>query len=205
MRLRQFCAHPALINGATEYPEAASAKLTRLTEILFEIFSVGEKVLVFAGFQQIVDLLLNVAISRFSVFGAIIDGRTAIHKRQELIDSFSSTEGNAILVLNPRAAGTGLNIAAANHVIHFTPEWNPAVQDQASARAYRRGQERPVTVHRMFYVDSVEEVMEERMKRKRVLIEHAVPDSPDNAQDARDLVRALELSPVARIAARPDV
>jgi SNF2 family DNA or RNA helicase len=204
MKLRQYCAHPNLVIDGRQDLEISSVKYARLLEVLQEIFESGEKALVFAGFQQMIDLLLRDITRRFSVYGQAIDGRTAIEARQPIIDAFSAAEGGAVLVLNPRAAGAGLNIAAANHVIHYTPEWNPAVEDQASARSHRRGQTRPVTIHRMFYVDSVEEVMNERMTRKRVLIDKAVPDSRDDAQDARDLVLALQRSPLSSSAKRSD-
>jgi SNF2 family DNA or RNA helicase len=102
-----------------------------------------------------------------------------------------------VLVLNPHAAGVGLNIAAANHVVHYTLEWNPATEDQASARAYRRGQVRPVTIHRLFYLDTIEEAIDERLTRKRSLVEEAVPDDRD-PNHTRDILRALRLSPLRR-------
>ena len=104
-----------------------------------------------------------------------------------------------MLVLNPRAAGTGLNIAAANHVIHFNPEWNPAVEDQASARAYRRGQTKAVTVHQLFYVNTVEEVIHDRMRRKRDLAAAAIVGTDGRDQEVDDLLRAFRISPLPPI------
>jgi SNF2 family DNA or RNA helicase len=102
-----------------------------------------------------------------------------------------------VLVLNPKAAGTGLNITAANHVIHFNLEWNPAVEDQASARSHRRGQARAVTVHRFFYVNTIEEIINDRMQRKRQLATTAVVGTDGQAQEMDDILRALRISPVS--------
>jgi SNF2 family DNA or RNA helicase len=96
-------------------------------------------------------------------------------------------------VLNPRAAGSGLNITAATVVIHFTQVWNPALELQASARAHRRGQTQPVTVYHMYYIDTVEQIMLERARRRRQLGVDAVPITDD---EQVDLERALYISPV---------
>ena len=97
------------------------------------------------------------------------------------------------MVLNPQVAGVGLNITAANHVIHFSPEWNPAKTDQASARAYRRGQDLPVAVHHFAYADSIEERILERSERRRLIAEIAAPGSRDepNATDLTKLFAYL--------------
>ena len=102
----------------------------------------------------------------------------------------------AALILNPRAAGTGLNITAANHVVHFNLEWNPAVEDQATARAHRRGQKQTVTVHRFFYVNTVEDVINDRMERKRQLATAAVVGTDGRDTDIQDILHALRMSPL---------
>ena len=86
-----------------------------------------------------------------------IDGSVPARDRQEIVDDFSSTVGPGCLVLQIDTAGTGLNITAANHVIFFNPDWNPAKAKQAAARAFRRGQSKPVMVHHLFYADTIEE------------------------------------------------
>ncbi len=95
--------------------------------------------------------------------------------------------GAALLALNPRAAGVGLNITAATHVVHYNLEWNPAVEDQASARAYRKGQDRPVTIHRLYYANTVEEAMNDRLTRKRarspIKTRHAKRVSPTSSSE----------------------
>lgn len=134
---------------------------------------------------------------RFGIFTDFIDGRTPIGERQNTIDRFSQISGGAFLVLNPRAAGTGLNVTAANHVIHYNPEWNPAVEDQASARAWRRGQILPVTVHRLWYTGTVEEVINNRLTRKRILASTAVVGHEGKEEDIRDIWTALQISPIS--------
>jgi SNF2 family DNA or RNA helicase len=196
-RLRLFCCHPWLADELRECadPSACSNKLLRVGEILEEIFASGEKVLLFTSFLEMSDLLQRSIGRRFDVPAWQIDGRTAVPERQPLVDRFSATEGAAALVLNPRAAGTGLNITAANHVIHYNLEWNPAIEDQASARSFRRGQTLPVTVHRLFYSGTVEEFIDSRAAMKRELAESSVLGSDGSGLNAGDIVRALNLTP----------
>lgn len=194
-RLRMLCTHPALVGMGGADPVAASQKYERLVEILEEVRDSGEKALVFTAYTGMIDLMLADLPLRLGVPSAAIDGRTAPEARQDVVDTFARTPGPGLLVLNPRAAGVGLNITAATHVIHYTLEWNPAVEDQASARAYRRGQTRPVTVHRLFYVSTVEEVIDQRLQRKRALAETAVTGTDGSADDYEDLLRAIRASP----------
>ena len=128
---------------------------------------------------------------------ATLDGRRKTEDRQPLIDRFSDHQGPAVLVLNPRAGGSGLNITAANHVIHYNPEWNPALEDQASARAHRRGQRRPVTVRRLIYARTVEEVIDERLRRKRNIAGTAIIGVEGREEDYADILAALKCSPSA--------
>ena len=100
-----------------------------------------------------------------------------------------------MLVLNPRAAGTGLNITGANHVIHYNLEWNPSLEDQSSARAYRRGQKKTVFIYRLYYNDTIEQVVNERIERKRDIASNAVVGNDGISQDRADIIRALEMVP----------
>lgn len=200
-KLRMFCTHPRLLGQSDADPISVSAKYERLTEILEELLAGREKAIIFTSFNEMTDLLVKDLSRRFAVPVGFIDGRTAIDERQPAVDTFSSVGGGAVLVLNPRAAGTGLNITAANHVIHYNLEWNPAVEDQASARAYRRGQTRPVTVHRLFYVDTVEETMDARLAAKRALSGKAVVGTDGSEDSVNDIAAALSRSPVRKGAA----
>jgi SNF2 family DNA or RNA helicase len=198
LRLRQYCTHPILLQSDVAKSPVSpmqSSKFCRLLEILEEIVLNGQKAIIFTSFIGMSDLLCRELPVRFSVPSWQIDGRTPVEERQFMVDNFSGITGAAVLVLNPKAAGTGLNITAANHVIHYTLEWNPAVEDQATARAFRRGQTLPVTVHRLFYPNTVEEVINERLARKRYLAETAVVGTEASELDAADIARAIKLSP----------
>lgn len=194
--LRRFCAHPDLMGGSSGTADPMSfSKFRRMDEIVEEIFARGEKVIVFTSFTAMADLIAQHVKTRFGAFAGIIDGRLLIDDRQPLIDRFSAVQGGAALVLNPKAGGAGLNITAANHVIHYNPEWNPALEDQASARAYRRGQQLPVTVHRLLVADTVEDVVDERLTRKRAISGTAVVGVEGKDDDYGDIVAALMRSP----------
>lgn len=195
VRLRQFCTHPFILLGRVGDPGVFSPKYTRLVELVEEIMEAREKVLIFTSFTPMVDILSTDLPRRLGVPVAWIDGRAPVKERQQKVDFFSALEGAAVLVLNPQAGGTGLNIAAANHVIHYNPEWNPATQDQASARAHRRGQRRPVTIHQLYFVNTIEDVMMERLQRKREIAAAALPSDAD-AADRADVLEALNRSPL---------
>jgi SNF2 family DNA or RNA helicase len=195
--LRQFCAHPKLLIDVSSIGESGEfTKLARLRELLEEIFSRQEKVLVFTSYTGMADIIEGLVVAEFGVFAKCLDGRLGIEARQPLIDQFSEIKGSAALILNPRAGGSGLNITAANHVIHYNLEWNPSLEDQASARAYRRGQILPVFVHRMFFVGTVEEVVDERVQRKRLLSDAAVVGIEGRDADYQDILTALDRSPL---------
>lgn len=194
-KLRQFCAHPDIVTQRSHTGGKPFSKLRRLQELLEEIFALDEKALVFTSYTVMADRIARMASNEFGIMSRTLDGRTDSKERQPLIDEFSEALGAALLVLNPRAGGSGLNITAANHVIHYNPEWNPALEDQASARAHRRGQVRPVVVRRLIYAGTVEEVIDERLRRKRRIVESAVVGVEGRAEDYEDILAALERSP----------
>ncbi|MCL6741577.1 DEAD/DEAH box helicase [Sphingomonas sp. RB56-2] len=201
-RLRMFCAHPGLLD---DVPISVAAglqftKLQRLFEIVDEVFSAREKILVFTSYNRMADLIVRVVRERYGNYAAVINGETPIDQRQSVVDRFTQETGAALLALNPKAAGTGLNITAATHVVHYNLEWNPAVEDQASARAHRRGQDRPVTVHRLYFADSVEETVNDRLDRKRDLSETAVVGVDGKEETIADISKALQMSPVRKVA-----
>ena len=165
------------------------------SEILTEALASGEKVLVFASYTRMIHMISEDVQSRFGVPTLELLGETPIEKRQELIDIFSRIQGPAVLVLNPRAGGVGLNITAASQVIHYSAEWNPAVIDQASKRAHRRGQTNVVRVHRLLCVGTIDEMVDERVKRKRLLASEAVIGTSGESDDLKDVIRAFTLSP----------
>jgi SNF2 family DNA or RNA helicase len=181
---------PSWERRLTDFPKA-----DRLLEIMESVVLDGAKALVFSSYTESIDELCFALESQFSgLFVRAIDGRKSPTERQADIDDFSDASGPAVLVLNPRAAGVGLNIQAASYVIHFTPEWNPATVEQASARAHRRGQDKPVFIYYLYYVGSVEEVMMDRLNAKREL--QAAGTSAFQAEpSAIEMARVFALSP----------
>jgi SNF2 family DNA or RNA helicase len=193
-KLRLFTAHPDAVSGLERSPESRSAKLTRLLEIVEEIVSANQKVLVFVAFNMPAEIIRDAIGARFGIPVWALDGRTPVSDRQPRIDQFSSANDSAALVLNPSAGGVGLNIQAARHVIHYTLEWNPAREAQATARAWRRGQDHPVTVHRLYYANTIDELILEKLAFKQQLFDEVV--KPTNETDAtlRQLLeRALSI------------
>jgi SNF2 family DNA or RNA helicase len=203
-QLQIFCAHPWLVGGGSpdEDDEAAlsrsaavplmTPKLQRTIELLEEAFLNGRKVLVFAVFNRCGDLIREAGRNLPPAFWGAINGSTPQDDRQRIVDEFTAYDGPACLVLNPKAAGSGLNITAATIVIHYTQAWNPALEAQASARAHRRGQTEPVTIYRLFYEGTVERVMVDRSEWRRDLANDAVPIS---TRDEADLRRVLTFTP----------
>lgn len=198
VKLRMFCTHPFLQVYPQTNDPTIFGKYLRLVEILEEIILNKEKVIIFTSYTEMSDIMVHDLNKRFGVFCDFIDGRVSVQERQPKIDKFSEVNDSAILVLNPRAAGAGLNITAANHVIHYNLEWNPAIEDQASARAHRRGQTRPVVVYRLFYADTVEEAINERLERKRNIAGAAVIGTDGKSSDSSDILQALLKSPLLK-------
>ena len=144
----------------------------------------------FSNFNGTVQLFERLAGSLPTAYWNAINGSTPQSDRQKIVEEFTSYDGPGCLVLNPNAAGTGLNITAATIVIHFTLYWNPAREAQASARAHRRGQTQPVRVYRLFYPGTVEEVMLERSLRRREMGDAVMQDAETEKADLR---RAIEM------------
>lgn len=195
-KLRMYCTHPKLIDEfATDDLFKKSIKYQRTCEILEEIFSLNEKAIIFTSYQKMFEIFTDDISTRFGIPINCINGSTPVEERQKIVDEFNGIEGSALLILNPRAAGTGLNITAANHVIHFNLEWNPALEDQASARAYRRGQKKTTFIYRLYYKGTVEEVINERLDRKREMAETAVIGAEGSEADMQDIIKSINISP----------
>lgn len=195
-KLRMFCTHPALLNSEkVTDPVINSSKYQRLCELMEELVLLNEKVILFTSYNKMIEILKDDIPFRFGIRVLAINGSIPSKERQTVIDEFSGIKGSALLVLNPRAAGAGLNITAATRVIHYNLEWNPALEDQASARAYRRGQTKTVFIYRLYYKGTVEEVINERLERKREMSDIAVIGVDGNSENSEDILKALYISP----------
>jgi SNF2 family DNA or RNA helicase len=207
-QLAIYCAHPWLRLKDSNNPDwednvglqqdpkyqLATPKMKVCIHLLKEAFLTGKKVLIFAAYNHCGELIQKAAALNNVPQGYWnkINGSTPQTERQAIVDEFTCHDGPAVLVLNPKAAGSGLNITAATIVIHYTQNWNPALEMQASARAHRRGQTQPVTIYRLYYQGTVEETMIERSQWKRELSNIAVPI---NTREKADLNKALKISP----------
>jgi SNF2 family DNA or RNA helicase len=195
-RLRMLCSHPSLLGEWGPDPCTDVPKYVRTVELLEEIFSANEKALVFSTYQGIADLMMADMPKRFpDGFFNFIDGRVEGAQRQVIVDQFFAHQGYGALFLNPKAAGSGLNITAANHVIHYNPEWNPALTAQASARSYRRKQARPVTIHHLYYLQTVEEVIRDTAAFKKDMAKEAVTGH-DGGVDPLAIAHSMQVSPL---------
>jgi len=168
-RLKQICNHPSQWLNDMEYIEHNSGKFIRLREICEEIYSRQEKVLIFTQYRGIIKYLQQFLATIFNTEGLKLDGNTPVKQRQNLVDAFQSETGSPFFVLSLKAAGTGLNLTAANHVIHFDRWWNPSVENQASDRAYRIGQKKNVLVHKFICKGTIEEKVNKLIESKKKL------------------------------------
>jgi len=170
-RFKQICNHPSqwLSDGA--YRPEDSGKFQRLASLGEEIAARQEKVLVFSQYREIAGPLARHLAVVFGRDGLLLHGGTAVRKRQELVNEFQREDGPPFFILSLKAGGTGLNLTAASHVIHFDRWWNPAVENQATDRAFRIGQKRNVMVHRFICRGTLEERIHEIIAGKRALSE----------------------------------
>lgn len=199
-KLRMYCTHPALVDESLSVynPSDISVKYQRFREIMDEIVFKKEKVIVFTSYKKMFDIFVNDVTKQYGIPVNTINGETPVEERQKIVDEFNNTTGSSALFLNPKAAGTGLNITGANHVIHYNLEWNPSLEDQSSARAYRRGQQKTVFIYRLYYEDTVEQVVNERIERKRDTAKVAVVGNSGENSDRQDIIRALQMLPSIR-------
>jgi hypothetical protein len=170
-RFKQICNHPSQWLGDGMYEPGDSGKFGRLRELCEEIASRQEKVLVFTQYREMTDPLSRYLTEVFSQAGLVLHGGVAVGKRKDLVDAFQRDGGPPFFVLSLKAGGTGLNLTAASHVIHFDRWWNPAVENQATDRAFRIGQKRNVVVHKFTCRGTLEERIHEMIASKSALAE----------------------------------
>ena len=177
MRLKQICNHPAHWLGNGAFHPSDSGKFLRLTELAEEIASRQERVLVFTQFREMTVPLADHLRGVFGRSGLILDGSTPVAQRQRLVSEFQREDGPPFFVLSLKAGGTGLNLTAASHVLHFDRWWNPAVENQATDRAFRIGQKRNVLVHKFACRGTIEERIDQLLRSKRDLADSVLGTS----------------------------
>jgi hypothetical protein len=174
MRLKQICNHPAQLLGHGDFEAKHSGKFQRLAELCEELAQRQEKTLVFTQFREIAEPLSKFVEGVFGRAGLVLHGGVAVGKRRALVESFQRESGPPFFVLSLKAGGTGLNLTAASQVIHFDRWWNPAVEDQATDRAFRIGQKRNVLVHKFVCRGTVEERIDALIAQKTTLARDVV-------------------------------
>ncbi len=169
MRLKQICNHPSQWLGDGGYEPHDSGKLKRLRELCEPIAARQDKVLVFTQFREMTEPLSLFLADVFGRTGLVLHGGTPVKQRQKLVSTFQQDDATPFMVLSLKAGGTGLNLTAASHVIHFDRWWNPAVENQATDRAFRIGQRKNVLVHKFVCRGTVEERIDELIAGKQRL------------------------------------
>ena len=172
MRLKQICNHPAQFTGQGDYTAKHSGKFVRIAEIAQELAERQEKVLIFTQFTEIIPALHDHLSTIFGRAGLILHGATAIKKRKAIVEDFQHEDGPPFFILSLKAGGTGLNLTAASHVIHFDRWWNPAVENQATDRCFRIGQKKNVLVHKFVTTGTIEEKIDQMINDKKELAEN---------------------------------
>ncbi|GIH24109.1 helicase HelZ [Acrocarpospora phusangensis] len=193
-RLKQVCNHPAHLLKDGSRLDGRSGKLARLEELAEEIVEEGDKALVFTQYAEFGTMLQPYLEARLDRPVLWLHGGLSKRRRDELVDRFQGDDEPMIFLLSLRAAGTGLNLTAANHVIHVDRWWNPAVENQATDRAFRIGQTRNVQVRKFICVGTLEERVDEMIERKLALADSVVGTGEDwladlSADQLRDLFR----------------
>jgi non-specific serine/threonine protein kinase len=179
MRFKQICNHPSQWLGDGGWSEDDSGKWASLRDIAEVVAAKQEKMLVFTQFREMTGPLASFLGSVFERPGLVLHGETEVKKRQDLVRRFQEDETVGFFVLSLKAGGAGLNLTAASHVVHFDRWWNPAVENQATDRAFRIGQTKNVLVHKFICRGTVEEKIDELIESKRKLSQDLLEGGAD--------------------------
>ncbi len=174
IRLKQICNHPDQYLGQQTFSAEESGKFAMLKEICGTIYEKRERVLVFTQFKEITEYLAAFLTEVFQTEGFVLHGGTPVAKRSQIVEAFQGEKYVPFIVLSVKAGGTGLNLTKANHVIHFDRWWNPAVENQATDRAFRIGQTKNVMVHKLVCKGTIEEKIDEMIEAKKELAENVI-------------------------------
>jgi len=178
-RLKQICNHPAQFQGTDDYAPERSGKFLRLQELCASIAVRQEKVILFTQFRSIIPHLHDLLSKIFNRSGLTLHGGTPIPERQNIVAAFQKESGPPFCILSLKAAGTGLTLTQASHVIHVDRWWNPAVENQATDRAYRIGQHRNVLVHRLICRGTIEDRIDAMLREKRRMADDLFSGGPE--------------------------
>ncbi|MCF6226383.1 MAG: DEAD/DEAH box helicase [Xanthomonadales bacterium] len=193
MRFKQICNHPSQLLGDDEYDPKMSGKFQRLAELCEEIASRQEKLLVFTQFRKMTAPLENFLAQQFGRPGLVLHGGTPVKQRQKRVEQFQDEQGPPFFILSLKAGGVGLNLTQASHVIHFDRWWNPAVENQATDRAFRIGQKKNVLVHKFICQGTVEEKIDALINEKKVLANDLLEGSAGTLLTEMDNKALLDL------------
>ncbi len=177
MKFKQICNHPDQYLGTGDFDPKDSGKFIRLGELCETIYAKRERVLVFTQFKEMTAPIAKFLETIFHHPGCIIHGSLGVKKRKEAIERFQQRAYLPFMVLSLKAGGVGLNLTRANHVIHFDRWWNPAVEDQATDRAFRIGQEKGVLVHKFITKGTIEDNIDQMIDSKKELSQTLISDS----------------------------
>jgi non-specific serine/threonine protein kinase len=169
MRFKQICNHPSQWLGDDGWAEEDSGKLARLRDIAEVVAARQEKALIFTQFREVTGPLAAFLATVFGRPGVVLTGDTEVKKRKDLVRQFQEDESVPFFVLSVKAGGAGLNLTAASHVVHFDRWWNPAVENQATDRAFRIGQNKNVLVHKFICRGTIEDKIDQMIESKKQL------------------------------------
>ena len=172
--LKQICNHPYQFLKGGEISKELSGKMDKCISTVQNILDNNEKTLIFTQYKEMGDILCKVIAEECNTDPLFFHGSLTVPQREDLIDRFQNNEDSKIMILSLKAGGTGLNLTSATNVIHYDLWWNPAVEDQATDRTYRIGQDKNVMVHRMITLGTFEEKIDEMLKSKKELADLAV-------------------------------
>ena len=172
--LKQICNHPYQFLKSGEMGKELSGKMEKCVSTVQTILENNEKTLIFTQYKEMGDILTKVLAQECNTEPLFFHGSLTVPQREELIDKFQNDDGTKLMILSLKAGGTGLNLTSATNVIHYDLWWNPAVEEQATDRTYRIGQDKNVLVHRMITLGTFEEKIDEMLKTKKELADLAV-------------------------------
>lgn len=196
-KFKQICNHPSQYLGQPAFDEKDSGKFERLKEICEIIYEKREKVIIFTQFKEMTEPIKEYLCNIFEHEGLVLHGSTSIKNRKEIVERFQSNEYVPFLVLSIKAGGVGLNLTSANHVIHFDRWWNPAVENQATDRAFRIGQKKNVIVHKFITKGTIEEKIDKMIDDKLKISTEIIADTNESwltEMDNNQLMSLFKLS-----------